>query len=63
MPRLFTGLEIPPEIAERLSFFRGGLPGARWIEPRKASSSPVTSPVTSSIGFMPSIFRSRPVPA
>ncbi|MRI54305.1 RNA 2',3'-cyclic phosphodiesterase [Methylobacterium sp. DB1607] len=33
MPRLFTGLEIPPEIAEPLSFFRGGLPGARWIEP------------------------------
>ena len=33
MPRLFSGLEIPPEIAERLSFFRGGLPGARWIEP------------------------------
>ncbi|HEV2545409.1 MAG TPA: RNA 2',3'-cyclic phosphodiesterase [Methylobacterium sp.] len=33
MPRLFTGLEIPPDIAERLSFFRGGLPGARWVEP------------------------------
>ncbi|CAO4183227.1 RNA 2',3'-cyclic phosphodiesterase [Methylorubrum populi] len=33
MPRLFTGLEIPAEIAGRLSFFRGGLPGARWIEP------------------------------
>ncbi|KQQ18302.1 2'-5' RNA ligase [Methylobacterium sp. Leaf123] len=33
MPCLFTGLEIPPDIAERLSFFRGGLPGARWIEP------------------------------
>lgn len=33
MPRLFSGLEIPAEIAERLSFFRGGLPGARWIEP------------------------------
>lgn len=33
MPRLFTGLEIPPDIAERLSFFRSGLPGARWIEP------------------------------
>ncbi|MEH3120333.1 MAG: RNA 2',3'-cyclic phosphodiesterase [Methylorubrum populi] len=33
MPRLFTGLEIPAAIAERLSFFRGGLPGARWIEP------------------------------
>lgn len=33
MPRLFTGLEIPAEIAGQLSFFRGGLPGARWIEP------------------------------
>jgi 2'-5' RNA ligase len=33
MPRLFTGLEIPPEIAERLSFLRGGLVGARWIDP------------------------------
>ncbi|WP_232628858.1 RNA 2',3'-cyclic phosphodiesterase [Methylobacterium sp. Leaf118] len=33
MPRLFTGLEIPPEVAHRLALFRGGLPGARWIEP------------------------------
>lgn len=33
MPRLFTGLEIPQGIADRLSFLRGGLPGARWIEP------------------------------
>jgi len=33
MPRLFTGLEIPPEIAARLAMLRGGLPGARWIEP------------------------------
>ncbi len=33
MPRLFTGLEIPAAIAERIAFFRGGLPGARWIEP------------------------------
>ncbi len=33
MPRLFTGLEIPPEIGERLSSLRGGLPGARWIDP------------------------------
>ncbi|WP_294534149.1 RNA 2',3'-cyclic phosphodiesterase [uncultured Rhodoblastus sp.] len=33
MPRLFTALEIPPEIAARLAFFRGGLSGARWIEP------------------------------
>lgn len=33
MPRLFTGLEIPPDIAERLSYLRGGLVGARWIDP------------------------------
>ena len=31
MPRLFTGVEIPLGIAERLSYLRGGLPGARWI--------------------------------
>lgn len=31
MPRLFTGVEIPAGIAERLSYLRGGLPGARWI--------------------------------
>ncbi len=33
MPRLFHRLEIPPEIAERLALHRGGLPGARWVEP------------------------------
>ncbi len=33
MPRLFVGLEIPPETGERLSSLRGGLPGARWISP------------------------------
>jgi 2'-5' RNA ligase len=33
MPRLFTGLEIPPEIARQLAALRGGLPGARWMEP------------------------------
>lgn len=33
MPRLFTGLEIPPDISDCLSSLRGGLPGARWIEP------------------------------
>src|SRR6201987_6296636 len=33
MPRLFTGLEIPSEIAQTLSALRGGLPGARWIDP------------------------------
>jgi 2'-5' RNA ligase len=34
MPRLFTGLEIPAEIGQMLSFLRGGLPGARWIDPQ-----------------------------
>jgi 2'-5' RNA ligase len=33
MPRLFTGLEIPAELAETLALLRGGLPGARWIDP------------------------------
>ena len=33
MPRLFTAVEIPPEIGEGLSALRGGLPGARWIDP------------------------------
>jgi 2'-5' RNA ligase len=33
MPRLFTGLEIPPDIGQALSSLRGGLPGARWIDP------------------------------
>ncbi len=33
MPRLFTGLEIPPAIAAELAGCRGGLPGARWVEP------------------------------
>jgi 2'-5' RNA ligase len=32
MPRLFTGIEIPPLLAERLSYLRGGLVGARWID-------------------------------
>jgi 2'-5' RNA ligase len=31
MPRLFTGVEIPEAITERLAYLRGGLPGARWI--------------------------------
>lgn len=33
MPRLFTGLEVPAEIGAELSLMRGGLSGARWIEP------------------------------
>jgi 2'-5' RNA ligase len=33
MPRLFTALEVPAEIASALTLHRGGLVGARWIEP------------------------------
>ena len=33
MPRLFTGLEIPPDIADELALLRGGMFGARWIDP------------------------------
>jgi 2'-5' RNA ligase len=33
MPRLFTGLEIPKAVGESLALLRGGLPGARWIDP------------------------------
>jgi 2'-5' RNA ligase len=33
MPRLFTGLELPTEIAQSMSSLRGGLPGARWVDP------------------------------
>ncbi len=33
MPRLFTGLEIPANVGQSLATLRGGLPGARWIDP------------------------------
>ncbi len=33
MPRLFTGLEIPDTVTDRLLSVRGGLSGARWITP------------------------------
>jgi RNA 2',3'-cyclic 3'-phosphodiesterase len=33
LPRLFTGLEIPADVGLALSQYRGGLPGARWVEP------------------------------
>jgi len=33
MQRIFTGLEVPPDIAQELGMQRGGLPGARWIDP------------------------------
>jgi 2'-5' RNA ligase len=32
MARLFTALEIPPEIALDLDMMRGGIAGARWID-------------------------------
>lgn len=33
MPRLFTALEIPPDVRDAIAATRGGLPGARWIDP------------------------------
>ena len=33
MPRLFTGNEVPDSLAQRLALKRGGLHGARWIDP------------------------------
>ncbi|WP_051242244.1 RNA 2',3'-cyclic phosphodiesterase [Stappia stellulata] len=33
MPRLFTGLEISAQTGLMLSLLRGGLRGARWIDP------------------------------
>jgi RNA 2',3'-cyclic 3'-phosphodiesterase len=32
MPRLFTGLEIPSDLASDLGMLRGGISGARWID-------------------------------
>jgi 2'-5' RNA ligase len=33
MPRLFTGLELPESVVGQLALARGGLFGARWLEP------------------------------
>jgi RNA 2',3'-cyclic 3'-phosphodiesterase len=33
MQRIFTGLEIPDDVAQSLAMLRGGLPGARWVDP------------------------------
>lgn len=33
MPRLFSGIEIPPDMAQRLTQVRAALNGARWIDP------------------------------
>ncbi|HMT14232.1 MAG TPA: RNA 2',3'-cyclic phosphodiesterase [Aestuariivirga sp.] len=32
MPRLFTGVELPDDVAADLALKRGGIPGARWID-------------------------------
>src|SRR4029078_13516922 len=34
MPRLFAGIEFPTPIADRLSFAKAAIPGARWIDPQ-----------------------------
>jgi RNA 2',3'-cyclic 3'-phosphodiesterase len=33
MPRLFTALELPEAVAGQLALARGGVVGARWLEP------------------------------
>jgi 2'-5' RNA ligase len=33
MPRLFTGLELPAAVVGQLALMRGGIVGARWLEP------------------------------
>ena len=34
MPRLFTGIELPDDIRQRLARLKSPLPGAKWIEPQ-----------------------------
>ena len=34
MPRLFTGLELPDAVASQVALARGGVIGARWLEPK-----------------------------
>ena len=33
MPRLFTGLELPESVVAQIALARGGVLGARWLEP------------------------------
>jgi RNA 2',3'-cyclic 3'-phosphodiesterase len=33
MPRLFTGLELPGAVVGQFALLRGGIVGARWLEP------------------------------
>ena len=35
MPRLFTGIELPAHLVDRLGLLRGKLSGARWIDPER----------------------------
>ncbi|MGD2063114.1 MAG: RNA 2',3'-cyclic phosphodiesterase [Nitrospirota bacterium] len=35
MYRLFVAIDLPPEVKERLAPLRGGLPGARWVDPEQ----------------------------
>lgn len=32
MPRLFVGLDIPPDLSARVHLLSGGIPGARWTK-------------------------------
>jgi 2'-5' RNA ligase len=32
MPRLFVGLDMPPDVSERIHLLSGGIPGARWTK-------------------------------
>jgi RNA 2',3'-cyclic 3'-phosphodiesterase len=34
VPRLFTGLELPDTVVGQLTLLRGGVVGARWVEPQ-----------------------------
>ena len=40
MPRLFTGLELPEAVVAQMALARGGLFGARWLEPDGLSHHP-----------------------
>ena len=33
MPRLFTGVELPSDVGQDLAIMKGGIEGARWIDP------------------------------
>ena len=33
MPRLFTAIELPERVAAQIALARGGVAGARWLEP------------------------------